>query len=242
MTVWTNSHCLGMRIPGCGAETELFSRVDLVFTGGRSLYESKKLRHRSVHCFPSSIDQEFFAQARHPQIEPDDQAGISRPRVGYCGVIDERMDLRLLATLAGARPDWQIVMLGPITKIDQKDLPIAPNLHYLGAKPYSKLPAYFASWDVGILPFALNDSRRFISQTKTPEYLAAGLPVVSTAIRDVETPYGVQGIVSIARSVAQFISAVEMRLRTRSSSERLQKADKLLARTSWDLTWNQMET
>jgi len=222
------------------AEAELFSRANLVFTGGRSLYESKKHQHRSVHCFPSSIDRAFFASARRPQVEPEDQSSIPRPRLGYCGVIDERMDLTLVSTLAAARPEWHIVMVGPVVKIDQKDVPIGPNIHYLGPKPYSELPAYLAGWEVGLLPFALNDSTRFISPTKTPEYLAAGLSVVSTAIRDVETPYGAKGVVSIAGSPAEFISAIERGLRTRSSVKRLEKADKLLAQCSWDLTWSQM--
>jgi UDP-galactopyranose mutase len=222
------------------AEAELFSRADLVFTGGRSLYESKKHKHQSVHCFPSSIDQVFFASARRPQREPEDQLRIPRPRLGYCGVIDERMDLALISALAAARPDWHIVLVGPIVKIDQKDLPKGSNIHYLGPKPYSELPSYLAGWEVGLLPFALNDSTRFISPTKTPEYLAAGLSVVSTAIRDVVTPYGAKGVVSIARSDAQFISAIEGGLEKHSSAKRLEKADKLLAQCSWDLTWNHM--
>jgi UDP-galactopyranose mutase len=222
------------------AEKELFSRADFVFTGGRSLYESKKHKHRSVHCFPSSIDQAFFASARRPQVEPEDQSQIPRPRLGYCGVIDERMDLTLVSAVAAARPEWHIVMVGPIVKIDQKDVPIGSNIHYLGPKSYSQLPGYLAGWEVGLLPFALNDSTRFISPTKTPEYLAAGLSVVSTAIRDVETPYGAKGVVSIAGSAAEFVSAIERGLQTRSSAKRLEKADKLLAQCSWDLTWNEM--
>jgi UDP-galactopyranose mutase len=173
-------------------------------------------------------------------MEPEDQFQIPRPRLGYCGVIDERMDLTLVSALAAARPDWHIVMVGPVVKIDQKDVPIGSNIHYLGPKPYSALPAYLAGWEVGLLPFALNDSTRFISPTKTPEYLAAGLSVVSTAIRDVQTPYGAQGVVSVAASAAEFISAIERGLRTRSSVKRLEKVDKLLAQCSWDLTWNQM--
>src|SRR5690606_28943889 len=103
-------------------------------------------------------------------------------RIGYAGVIDERIDLVLLDQVARARPDYQFVMLGPIAKIDPATLPQRGNIHYLGSKKYADLPRYLAGWDVAMMPFALNDATRFISPTKTPEYLAAGRRVVSTAI------------------------------------------------------------
>jgi UDP-galactopyranose mutase len=222
------------------AEAELFRRADLVFTGGRSLYEVKKHQHRSVHCFPSSIDHKHFQSARQTQAEPTDTRHIPRPRLGYCGVIDERMDLALLAKLAASRPSWQIVMLGPVVKIDANQLPTAPNIHYLGPRRYSELPSYLGSWDIGILPFAINDSTRFISPTKTPEYLAAGLPVVSTPIQDVRIPYEVEGLVRIAANAAEMIDAIEDELPKRHSKDRLQRVDKFLSSNSWDLTWKRM--
>jgi glycosyltransferase involved in cell wall biosynthesis len=222
------------------AEAELFSRADLVFTGGQTLFQSKRPQHPSVHCFPSSIDRHFFSKAREIRNEVADQAGIPRPRLGFCGVIDERLDISLLGSLAAARPDWHFVLIGPVVKIAEADLPHASNIHYLGAKQYQDLPTYLAGWDVGLLPFALNESTRFISPTKTPEYLAAGLPVVSTAITDVVTPYGVSGLVHIAASPAEFIAAVEAALPTKNSQQRLDKVDKFLSQNSWDLTWSRM--
>jgi len=182
------------------AEAELFLAADLVFTGGQSLFQSKRNRHPSVHLFPSSIDTTHFGRARQAGPDPADQATIAHPRIGYCGVIDERMDYSLLDEVARLRPEWQFLMVGPVVKVSESDLPRRANIHYLGSKNYLELPSYFSGWDVGMLPFALNESTRFISPTKTPEYLAAGLPVVSTPITDVVKSYGDLGLVSIARS------------------------------------------
>jgi glycosyltransferase involved in cell wall biosynthesis len=222
------------------AEAELFSRADLVFTGGQTLFKSKRNQHPSVHCFPSSIDQDFFAAARLIDVDPPDQAAIPHPRLGFCGVIDERLDLNLLDAAAAMRPDWHFVMIGPVVKISPADLPQHANIHYLGAKQYQQLPSYLAGWDVGLLPFARNESTRFISPTKTPEYLAAGLPVVSTPITDVVNPYGVNGLVHIAETQQEFVAAVEAALPTRDSQQRLSKVDAFLSHNSWDLTWSQM--
>jgi UDP-galactopyranose mutase len=222
------------------AEAELFACADLVFTGGQSLYQSKRRQHHSVHCFPSSIDREFFASARRIHAEVKDQANITHPRLGYCGVIDERMDLDLIAEVAERRPDWQLVMLGPVVKIAESDLPRQSNIHYLGAKEYRTLPSYLAGWDVGLLPFARNESTRFISPTKTPEYLAAGLPVVSTPITDVVEPYGTKQLVEIAETAEQFVESIEKAMSARNSPDRLARVDRFLSRMSWDLTWEQM--
>lgn len=169
-------------------EKELLELADIVFTGGQSLYEAKLGRHGNLYCFPSSIDYNHFAQARNSQADPADQADIPHPRVGFAGVVDERMDLDLLDGMAQARPDLQFIVIGPVVKIDPASLPQHPNLHFLGGKAYKELPAYMAGWDVAILPFAHNESTKFISPTKTPEYLAAGKAVVSTSITDVVRP------------------------------------------------------
>lgn len=164
-------------------EIELLQRADVVFTGGQSLYELKRTQHPKVSSFPSSVDVPHFRGAREPQAEPPDQAAIPHPRLGFYGVIDERMDLELLAGIAASRPDWHLVIIGPTVKIDADVLPDNDNIHYLGSKSYDELPTYLSGWDVAILPFAQNDATRFISPTKTPEYLAGGKPVVSTSIR-----------------------------------------------------------
>ncbi len=220
-------------------EAKLFQKANLVFTGGQSLYEAKKSQHKNVHAFPSSIDAEHFRQARSIKAEPEDQKQIPHPKLGYCGVIDERMDVVLLAEMADLRPTWQFVMIGPVIKISDEDLPHRENIHYLGGKNYQDLPAYLANWDVALMPFALNESTKFISPTKTPEYLAAGKPVVSTPIRDVVRPYGEMNLVHIARTAEEFIAACENAMQE-NAVERLKKADEFLAQTSWDKTWTQM--
>lgn len=219
-------------------ERSLFSRADLVFTGGQSLFESKRTQHSRVHAFPSSVDREHYLQARKHQEEPSDQGDIPFPRVGYFGVIDERIDLLLIAALAESRPSLQIVMLGPVVKIEESSLPRAPNIHYLGQKKYSELPRYVAGWQVAMMPFALNDATRYISPTKTLEYLAAGKPVVSTAIRDVVVPYGESGIVQIADE-STFPKAVDRALDTEAATHH-PACDQVLERTSWDKTWAEM--
>jgi UDP-galactopyranose mutase len=221
-------------------ELELFRRAELVFTGGASLFESKRKQHPNVHFFPSSVDVSHFARARAIDVEPADQVCIPCPRLGYAGVIDERMDLDLLRTAAKMRPEWHFVLLGPVVKIDPATLPQAPNIHYLGMKPYADLPYYLAGWDIGILPFAMNESTRFISPTKTPEYLAAGLRVVSTPIRDVVTPYGDLGLVGIAKDAGEFVRVADSLLLSPLSEEFRTKADLFLTQSSWDKTWSDM--
>jgi glycosyltransferase involved in cell wall biosynthesis len=220
-------------------EQELLTRADVVFTGGHTLYESKRHSHHNVHPFPSSVDVDHFARARVIQGEPQDQAHIPHPRLGFFGVVDERMDVELLRQVAAARPDWHLVIIGPVVKIDPAVLPVAANIHYLGPKQYDELPSYLAGWDVALLPFARNEATRFISPTKTPEYLAAGKPVVSTSIRDVVRPYGVSGLARIADDPADFIAAVEAALAD-DQKELLRDVDAFLTQTSWDGTWMQM--
>jgi len=222
-----------------GRERELLRRADVVFTGGQALYERKRHAHPNVHAFPSSVDVAHFATPRAAQPDPADQAQIRHPRLGFFGVIDERLDVELLAAVAAERPQWQIVMVGPVVKIDPASLPALPNIHYLGPKPYEQLPAYLSGWDVALLPFARNAATRFISPTKTPEYLAAGKPVVSTSIRDVVRPYGVKGLAHIADTPDDFIAAVETALAA-PAGDRLRDVDAYLTQTSWDGTWTRM--
>lgn len=230
--------------PGLVAlESELLARADHVFTGGYSLYETKRALHPSVHPFPSSVDRAHFEQAREPGSDPMDQADLPRPRFGYYGVIDERIDLDLIAALADARPDWSLVFVGPVVKIDAADLPRRPNIAYLGAKDYADLPAYARGWDAALMPFAINASTQFISPTKTPEYLAAGLPVVSTSIQDVVRHYGDVEAVFIAGNTPQFIEACERALilsAAGAEAEWRAAADHILAGQSWDVVASAM--
>ncbi|MCC3157692.1 glycosyltransferase family 1 protein [Hymenobacter sp. 15J16-1T3B] len=221
-------------------EQELFRKAQLVFTGGQSLYEAKTKQHPSAHAFPSSIDKAHFGQARRAAAEPADQAGIAHPRVGFFGVVDERLDIELLGQLATARPDWQFVIIGPVVKIDPATLPQAKNIHYLGGKDYKELPDYLRGWDVATLLFADNESTKFISPTKTPEYLSAGRPVVSTPIRDVVRPYGELGLVHIAAQAPEFEQAIEKALQDGTDPAWLKRVDEYLATISWDQTWQGM--
>jgi glycosyltransferase involved in cell wall biosynthesis len=222
-------------------ERQLFRRADVVFTGGRSLYEAKRTHHRSVYLFPSSVDVAHFRRARAPQPEPADQATIPRPRIGHYAVLDERLDTDLLAAVADVRPDWHLVMLGPIVKITTENLPQRPNIHYLGPKSYAELPAYLAGWDATFMPFALNEATRFISPTKTPEYLAAGRPVVSTPIRDVVRAWGERGLVQIAANRDEVVAALEAALAdSEARSAWLAEVDRALAAMSWDKTFARM--
>jgi UDP-galactopyranose mutase len=221
-------------------ERRLLGFADVVFTGGRSLYEAKRAGHRNTFLFPSSVDANHFRQARAIALEPADQASLGRPRIGYFGVIDERIDLDLIRAIAHARPDWEIVMVGPLAKIGDDELPQADNIHWLGRKQYEELPAYLGGWDVAIMPFALNDSTRHISPTKTPEYLSGGRPVVSTPIHDVVHPYGDEGLVAIASNAAEFVACVERALGA-DRDDLIRRADRFLGSHSWDATWSQME-
>lgn len=221
-------------------ENLLMQRADLVFTGGKSLYEAKKHLHPHIYPFPSSIDHAHFSKAREPLAEPPDQSSIPHPRIGFYGVIDERLHISLLRRLAQHRPDWHFILIGPTVKIDPATLPRADNLHYLGGKQYLELPAYLSGWDIAMLPFAHNEATRFISPTKTPEYLAGGKPVISTSIRDVVDPYEQLGLVQIADTTDEFIARAEALLSQTDNSAWLANADEFLAHTSWDKTWLEM--
>jgi UDP-galactopyranose mutase len=223
-------------------ERQLMERADVVFTGGYSIFEAKRHLHDNIHPFPSSVDTAHFAEARKRMPEPPDQADIPAPRLGYYGVIDERIDLDLLKEVAQARPEWSLVMVGPLAKIGEHDLPRANNIHYLGRKAYHELPAYLSGWDVALMPFAMNEATRFISPTKTPEYLAGGRPVVSTPVEDVKRQYGALNSVLIASEPSTFVRCCEKALDLASNkSSWLPEADRLLAATSWDETHIRMD-
>ena len=230
------------------AERELVALSDVVFTGGWSLFEAKRGWHANIHPFPSSVDRSHFATARtmKPAEIPADLMTIGKPRFGFYGVIDERLDLGLVAALADAHPEWSIVMVGPVAKIDPASLPRRDNIHYLGGRGYAELPSYLAGWDVALMPFAINEATRFISPTKTPEYLAAGKPVVSTAIVDVKRHYGELEAVTVADTRAEFIAGCAAALRLARTGKDatgrdwLAPVDVVLGELSWDSTFNRM--
>ncbi|WP_313177623.1 glycosyltransferase [Massilia sp.] len=217
-------------------ESALLNIADLVFTGGPSLYEAKKNRHANAHCFSSSVDAAHFRQALDAAISHPDQAHVAGPRLGFYGVIDERFDTGLVREMAAAHPEWQIVLVGPVVKIDPAELPRADNVHYMGQRGYQELPQFLAGWDVCLLPFAMNESTKFISPTKVLEYMAAEKPSVSTPITDVKVPYG--DVVAIAETPAEYIAACE-RMLAQSAEENAAMAKRMravVANTSWDKT------
>lgn len=225
-------------------EAELFAKADIVFTGGHTLYEAKKNQHHNIYAFPSSIDKAHFAAARTEQEEPADQKDIPHPRLGFYGVIDERFDIDLIREAAEKRPDWHFVLIGPVVKIDPASLPQLANIHYPGGKSYSELPSYLHGWDIALVPFLLNESTRFISPTKTPEYLAGGKPVISTAIQDVLYPYGIEGLVHIVKDADELVVAAEKELAMTEANRKkwLMKTDIFLKDNSWDATWKRMNS
>jgi len=224
-------------------EAELLKLADVVFTSGQGLYEAKRRLHHNVHPFPDGVDLEHFRQARRGIVEPVDQVHIGRPRLGFSGMIDERLDWELLTAIAEARPDWQIVMIGPVVEIDPAELPRRHNIHYLGDRSYKDLPAYFSGWDVAVAPFARNESTRLIAPPEASEYLAAGVPTVSTSIRDVELLYGRRDLVKIADAPDDFVAAAERLMNRRAGYDYdvwLDRVDETLASSAWSETWARM--
>ena len=221
-------------------ERALLKVADLVFTGGPSLYESKRSHHPSVHCFPSAVDANHFASGSNPDNAHPALADLGHPRLGFFGVLDERLDIALLDAIAQARPHWNICMVGPVVKIDPTQLPRRNNIHYYGQRPYAELPSFLAGWDVCLMPFALNEATRYISPTKTLEYMAAERPIVSTPIADVVLLYG--NLVEIARTPAEFIEACERALNEtpQACSVRRRAMQKSIVGLSWDNTANAM--
>ena len=224
-------------------EARLLAIADLVLTGGPALYEAKRAANPNVHCVPSSVEAEHFAPAgldangfeAHEAARL--QQHIAHPRFGFFGVIDERFDLALLDALADAEPAWQIVLAGPVVKIDQNTLPRRPNIHWLGMQSYARLPHLLAGWDVCLMPFAINEATRFISPTKTLEYLAGDKPVVSTPVRDVAVLYG--SAVHIAPAGPAFIDACREALASAAGfawtdTPHGRAAAELLSASSWD--------
>lgn len=221
-------------------EMELLRKADLVFTGGQSLYEARKNRHPEVHVIPGSVDVEHFRQGRLHAEDPRDQVRIPGPRIGFYGVIDERMDYVLLEQVARRKPEWHFVMVGPVAPGSQYALPRLPNIHWLGSKNYDELPAYLAGWDLTIVPYAHNEATRYLNPTKIPEYLAAGKPVIATPITDVLRLYGRNGLVSVAGTPEEFIRVAGAELEVSDHSEWLDQVDEWLSHQSWDKTFQRM--
>lgn len=220
-------------------EHSLLKLADLVFTGGPSLFRHKQALHENVHSLPSSVDKEHFA-AVGPGIDHPEQAMLARPRFGFFGLIDQRFDPVAVSLLADAHREWQIVLVGPIANIDLRSLPRRPNIHYMGERPYAELPQFISGWDVCLLPFAVNAATRFVSPAKVLEYMAAGKPIVTTALPDVVEPFG--HIVHVGRHAQSFVAACERALGEPMAirEKRVAMMRNVVKATSWDATAEKM--
>lgn len=228
-------------LPMTEFEAQLAEKADLVFTDGQSLFEEKRKFFSNLHFFPSSIDYAHFAQGRMQLVEPDDQINIPHPRLGFCGVLDGNLDAELIGYIADQYPDWQLVVIGPLVKVEAETLFKRTNIHYLGRKDFHALPLYFAGWDCAILPFKQHSHVNAINPSKIPEYLAAGKPVVSTALPDIVSSFGDAGLVYVADSAQNFVTLVEKAMLNKQRDlEWLERVDSYLAQTSWDMTFKKM--
>jgi glycosyltransferase involved in cell wall biosynthesis len=215
-------------------ERFLMSKADVVFAGGHQLFDAKSRHHGNVHFYGCGVDVEHYGKARLDETRlPDSVASLPRPVFGYFGVIDERLDYELLATLADRFPEASVVMAGPFAKVDRNELPERPNIHWLGQQAYTDLPALVKGFDVCLMPFALNEATKYINPTKTLEYMAGGKPVVSTAIADVVRNF--TPIVQVARSPEEFVAAVERAWR-RPDPDLIAQGIERAANATWDAT------
>ncbi|MDF3058319.1 MAG: glycosyltransferase [Rariglobus sp.] len=213
-------------------EHELTLRADVIFCGGRAMREKRLPLNANTHFYGTGVDCEHFGAALSASLPVDpDVAALPGPVLGYFGVVDERIDYTLLAALADAQPDWSIAMVGPFAKIDPARLPRRPNLHWMGARPYERLPAITKGFSVCLMPFALNAATEYINPTKALEYMAAGRPVVSTAINEVRTNFS--AVSRIARSHEEFIKMCRREIRS-PSRLRVQRGLKLAAENTWE--------
>jgi glycosyltransferase involved in cell wall biosynthesis len=219
-------------------EKFLMANADVMFTGGKSLYESKMKYHDNVHCFPSSVDYNHFAQAQNGIALPQDITNIKGPIAGYFGVIDERINLNLLNDVALLKPEVNFVLIGPLAKIGEQDLPRQANIYYLGMKDYKDLPGYLKAFSVALMPFALNDATKYISPTKSLEYMAAGKPIISTAIKDVVRDYST--CIMIVETADEFAEAIDAAFSVAHNAIIEQEYSSILNKTSWDATVEQM--
>lgn len=220
-------------------EKFLMAEAHIVFTGGKSLYDSKKTCHSNVHCFASSVDRSHFEKAMGEVEIPEDIKYIKKPVVGFFGVIDERINLDLLRETARLLPNVGFAMIGPIKKIREENLPREKNIYYLGMKSYSDLPHYIKAFDIAMIPYAINDATQFKSPTITLEYMAAGKPIISTAIQDIVSEYG--HCITIVETAEEFADKIEHIWKIHQEDHSTEY-NEILEKTSWDETVYQMLT
>ena len=216
-------------------ERTLLTNASIVFTGGYSLYEAKKGFNTNTHLFASGVDADHYRSANSESTTiPDWVDALPRPRAAYIGVIDERLDYDLISSVASSLPAVQFLMCGPVVKVDPETLPRGANLHYPGQQQYSDLPRILKGTDVCLMPFARNEATRFISPTKTLEYMAARRPIVSTPISDVERFYS--DVVYLADEPFAFCEHIVSALRESSEvkARKERRIESILAEHAWD--------
>jgi glycosyltransferase involved in cell wall biosynthesis len=226
--------------PECAQrEAALLARADVVFTGGRKLYEAKKQHNRNCHFYGCGVDVEHFGRARDMEtLLPSELKNLGEHVLGYFGVIDERLDYKLLLKLAEANPQWSIVMVGPVLKVKNGELPQRPNLHWLGQRSYADLPAYAKTFDVCLMPFALNEATEYINPTKALEYMATGRVIVSSAVPDVVNNFG--SVVKVARSHDEFITLCRQAT-AKADTAAVRRGLEMAAENTWEIILEKME-
>jgi len=220
-------------------ERELLTIADVVFAGGPKIHKAKRLLNPNCHSYGCGVDVRHFGRALLPETEiPQDIANLSGPRLGFFGVVDERMDYPLVAHLAESHPDWNVIIIGPFCKIDPATLPQRPNLHWLGARDYGQLPAYVKGLDVCLMPFAINEATEFINPTKALEYMATGRPIVSTPVEDVVLQFA--DVVHLAATHDEFVSKCERAIAA-ADPGRIQEGLRMAERNSWEAIVAELE-
>jgi glycosyltransferase involved in cell wall biosynthesis len=220
-------------------EQELLTRADVVFTGGRRLYEAKRQHNPNCHFYGCGVDVAHFSRARQADTAvPPDLAALPKPVLGYFGVIDERIDYDLIAALADAHPNWSIAMVGPVLKVDENSLPRRQNIHWLGRRAYEELPACAKAFDVCLMPFALNEATEYINPTKSLEYMATERPIVSSAVPDVVSNFGT--VVKVARTPEEFIELCRAAIEA-VDQEALQRGLAMAHENTWENIVAQLE-
>lgn len=210
-------------------ERELARKVDVIFATSRSLVERLKKDNHETHLASHGVDQAHFARALAPETEvPGELAGLPRPVVGFFGLIEDWVDVPLMAELARRRPDWSFVIVGKALA-SVAELERLPNVRLLGRRPYEQLPAYCKGFDVGIIPFTDTELVRHVNPLKLREYLSAGLPVVSS---DIPACHGYDSC-RIARTADEWVAAIEASLADNGPEGRQARSERMKSET-WE--------
>lgn len=220
-------------------ERDLLEVADVVFCGGRKMRDKRLRVNPNSYFYGTGVDCRHFGSAQSATLAVDPEiAELDGPILGYFGVVDERIDYELLATLADADPSWHVVIVGPWTKVDPAEFPRRRNLHWFGARPYAQLPSITKGFTVCLMPFALNEATEYINPTKALEYMAAGRPVISTALDEVKSNFA--NVARIARSHEEFVTLCRREVNSPSQT-RIARGLKLAAENTWEAILEKME-